>query len=95
MVASSPGIDKVRERAQLVLISVGRLGLRRWLGCQKYLLNMLGDLVWLPLREQDCPDEPGPVPLVIVLVKLGQVEDILGLVEDILGMSLVCAGLVG
>ena len=30
------------------------------------------------LRQQDCPDEPGPVPLVIVLLKLGQVEDKLG-----------------
>jgi hypothetical protein len=35
-------------------------------------------LAWLTLREQDCPDEPGPVPQVIVLVKLGHVEDILG-----------------
>ena len=39
---------------------------------------MLGYLAWLTLREQDCSDEPGPVPQVIVLVKLGQVEDILG-----------------
>ena len=38
---------------------------------------MLGYLAWLTLREQDCPDEPVPVPQVIVLVKLGQVEEIL------------------
>ena len=41
-------------------------------------LSMLGYLTWLTLRGQDCSDEPGPVPQVIVLVKLGQVEDILG-----------------
>ena len=37
--------------------------------------------------EQDCPDEPGPVPQVIVLVKLCQVEHILG---DQFGLDWVC-----
>lgn len=51
---------------------------RSWFGCKEDLLCMPGETVRFVTRGQDeLAEESGPVPDIIILIILGQVENIL------------------